>query len=198
MEVDKDRYFSGQLCTSHNGFKIFGVYLHSQSKTDMRKRYIFFILGFILIILVTGIAGIVTVLNRPFQVEKGTYLYIDTDDNIDSVYHKLTTQSLSVQSIGQLPDCLQAFEIRSPNSRQPDIAERTHCRKTVENCISSADDRLLQPGPAIDGQHILCPDRLQHRNTPLPVYSEYLRSLLDHDTRSIRQTDAKGTRPFLE
>lgn len=92
MEVDKDRYFSGQLCTSHNGFKIFGVYLHSQSKTDMRKRYIFFILGFILIILVTGIAGIVTVLNRPFQVEKGTYLYIDTDDNIDSVYHKLTTQ----------------------------------------------------------------------------------------------------------
>lgn len=58
----------------------------------MRKKYILFILGFILIILITGITGIAAVLNRPFKVEKETYLYIDTDDNIDSVYHKLNTQ----------------------------------------------------------------------------------------------------------
>lgn len=29
MEVDKDRYFSGQLCTSHNGFKIFFIILEN-------------------------------------------------------------------------------------------------------------------------------------------------------------------------
>lgn len=58
----------------------------------MRKRYIFFIIGFVLIILATGITCVVTVLDRPFKVEKETYLYIDADDNIDSIYHKLTTR----------------------------------------------------------------------------------------------------------
>ena len=158
MEVDKDRYFSGQLCTSHNGFKIFGVYLHSQSKTDMRKRYIFFILGFILIILVTGIAGIVTVLNRPFQVEKGTYLYIDTDDNIDSVYHKLTTQlhASTLKGIkllvtvggldpihpgayqfGQADNALTAYRRLKAGAQTTECSYR---RQTAENSLPPTDD----------------------------------------------------------
>lgn len=58
----------------------------------MRKKYIFLIAGILLVIIITGITGVVTVLSRPFKIEKETYLYIDADDNIDSIYHKLTTQ----------------------------------------------------------------------------------------------------------
>ena len=31
-------------------------------------------------------------MNHPFRIEKNTYLYIDADDNTDSICHKLTTQ----------------------------------------------------------------------------------------------------------
>lgn len=58
----------------------------------MRKKYIFLIAGILLVIIIAGITGVATVLSHPFKVEKETYLYIDADDNIDSVYHKLTTQ----------------------------------------------------------------------------------------------------------
>ena len=58
----------------------------------MRKKYIFLIAGILLVIITAGITGVATVLSHPFKVEKEIYLYIDADDNIDSVYHKLTTQ----------------------------------------------------------------------------------------------------------
>lgn len=58
----------------------------------MRKKYIFLIVGIILVVVATGITGIITVMNHPFRIEKNTYLYIDADDNTDSICHKLTTQ----------------------------------------------------------------------------------------------------------
>lgn len=58
----------------------------------MRKKYIFIVLGIALVILATGITGVITILSHPFKVEKDTYIYIDTDDDTDSIYHKLTTQ----------------------------------------------------------------------------------------------------------
>ena len=58
----------------------------------MRKKYIFLIVGIILVVIATGITGIITVMNHPFRIEKNTYLYIDADDNTDSICHKLTTQ----------------------------------------------------------------------------------------------------------
>lgn len=58
----------------------------------MRKKYIFLIAGITLTIIAAGIAGTVTVLGHPFKVTEKTYLYIDTDDNTDSIYHKMTTQ----------------------------------------------------------------------------------------------------------
>ena len=58
----------------------------------MRKKYIFLIVGIILVAVATGITGIITVMNHPFRIEKNTYLYIDADDNTDSICHKLTTQ----------------------------------------------------------------------------------------------------------
>lgn len=56
------------------------------------KKYIFLIVGIILVVVATGITGIITVMNHPFRIEKNTYLYIDADDNTDSICHKLTTQ----------------------------------------------------------------------------------------------------------
>lgn len=58
----------------------------------MRKKYIFLIVGIILVVVATGITGIITVMNHPFRIEKNIYLYIDADDNTDSICHKLTTQ----------------------------------------------------------------------------------------------------------
>lgn len=58
----------------------------------MRKKYISLIVGIILVVIATGITGIITVMNHPFRIEKNTYLYIDADDNTDSICHKLTTQ----------------------------------------------------------------------------------------------------------
>ena len=58
----------------------------------MRKKYISLIVGIILVVVATGITGIITVMNHPFRIEKNTYLYIDADDNTDSICHKLTTQ----------------------------------------------------------------------------------------------------------
>ena len=58
----------------------------------MRKKYIFLIVGIILVVVATGITGIITVMNHPFRIEKNTNLYIDADDNTDSICHKLTTQ----------------------------------------------------------------------------------------------------------
>ncbi len=58
----------------------------------MRKKYIFLIVGIILVVVATGITGIITVMNHPFRIEKNTYLYIDADDNTDSICHKLTAQ----------------------------------------------------------------------------------------------------------
>ena len=58
----------------------------------MSKKYIFLIVGIILVVIATGITGIITVMNHPFRIEKNTYLYIDADDNTDSICHKLTTQ----------------------------------------------------------------------------------------------------------
>lgn len=58
----------------------------------MRKKYIFLIVGIILVVIATGITGIITVMNHPFRIEKNTYLYIDADDNTDSICHKLTAQ----------------------------------------------------------------------------------------------------------
>ena len=58
----------------------------------MRKKYIFLIVGIILVVVATGITGIITVMNHPFRIEKNTYLYIDANDNTDSICHKLTTQ----------------------------------------------------------------------------------------------------------
>lgn len=53
------------------------------------KKTIYVLLILFFILTSTIIAGYCLLFNHPFQIEKRTYLYIDEDDNIDSVYTKI-------------------------------------------------------------------------------------------------------------
>lgn len=59
----------------------------------MKKKTLFIALGILLFLAVCGaITAYVCLFNRPLKIDKPTYIYIDSDDNIDSVYHKLRYQ----------------------------------------------------------------------------------------------------------
>ena len=58
----------------------------------MKKRNLTILASFLIIVAVAGaIAGYASLFNRPLKIDKPTFIYIDNDDNIDSVYHKLQT-----------------------------------------------------------------------------------------------------------
>ena len=59
----------------------------------MKKRNLTILASFLIVVAVAGvIAGYASLFNRPLKIDKPTFIYIDNDDNIDSVYHKLQTR----------------------------------------------------------------------------------------------------------
>lgn len=54
-----------------------------------KKKTIGVLLTLLFLLAGTGITGYALLFNRPFQIEKSTFLYIDDDDTIDSVYIQL-------------------------------------------------------------------------------------------------------------
>ena len=56
----------------------------------MKNKKVIYIVGSIVLLILIGIVACKTlILNTPLKIEKAAYLYIDSDDNIDSVYTKL-------------------------------------------------------------------------------------------------------------
>ena len=53
------------------------------------KKAIYIIGSIVLLVLIGSIACAFLLFSTPLKIEKATYLYIDNDDNIDSVYTKL-------------------------------------------------------------------------------------------------------------
>ena len=67
----------------------------------MKKKTLFIALGILLLLAASGIAAVYAcILNRPLRIDKPTYIYIDTDDNIDSVYYKLENHLLASGTTG--------------------------------------------------------------------------------------------------
>lgn len=67
----------------------------------MKKKTLFIALGILLLLAASGITALYTcILNRPLRIDKPTYIYIDTDDNIDSVYYKLENHLLASGTTG--------------------------------------------------------------------------------------------------
>lgn len=56
------------------------------------KKTISVLLSLFLITICTSVIGYNLLFNHPFRIEKSTYLYIDKDDTIDSVYTKLESR----------------------------------------------------------------------------------------------------------
>lgn len=70
-------------------YAIFAAKSVSETKR-MKKKRLLIGLGITLLVLASGIAaGYACLMNRPLQIKEATFLYIDEDDNIDSVYYKL-------------------------------------------------------------------------------------------------------------
>ena len=67
------------------------------------------LIGTLIVVLLLGGAGAATVyhyfFSRPFQLTETAYIYIDRDDDIDSVYHKITPHS----TLHTLPPTLQTI-----------------------------------------------------------------------------------------
>lgn len=56
----------------------------------MKNKKVIYIVGSIVLLILIGVVACKTlILNTPLKIEKAAYLYIDSDDNIDSVYTKL-------------------------------------------------------------------------------------------------------------
>lgn len=67
----------------------------------MKKKTLFIAIGIVLLVAACGIVTAYTcILNRPLKIEKPTFIYIDTDDNIDSVCYKLEHQLLASRITG--------------------------------------------------------------------------------------------------
>ena len=59
----------------------------------MKKKTLTLIASLVIVTVVAGaIAGYACLFNRPLEIDKPTFLYIDDNDDIDSVYHKLQTR----------------------------------------------------------------------------------------------------------
>ena len=62
----------------------------------MKKKTKKIILGSVLACILFGIAGAAHIyyyfFAQPFQITDTTYIYIDRDDDVDSVYHKIIVQ----------------------------------------------------------------------------------------------------------
>lgn len=56
----------------------------------MKKKTLLITFGILLVLAASGaVIAYTCILNRPLQIENNTFIYIDNDDNIDSVYYKL-------------------------------------------------------------------------------------------------------------
>ena len=78
--------------------------LHPENSLYMNKQKRNIILGTTLAIVLAGSAFAGAVYHyffaKPFQITEATYIYIDRDDNIDSVYHKIIEQGKPKQMFG--------------------------------------------------------------------------------------------------
>lgn len=61
----------------------------TQITKNENKKAIYIIGSIVLLVLIGSIACVFLLFSTPLKIEKATYLYIDNDDNIDSVYTKL-------------------------------------------------------------------------------------------------------------
>ena len=72
----------------------------------MKNKKVIYIVGSIVLLILIGVVACKTlILNTPLKIEKAAYLYIDSDDNIDSVYTKLKKDSTPLVS----PDYVCSF-----------------------------------------------------------------------------------------
>ena len=71
------------------------------------KKAIYIIGSIVLLVLIGSIACAFLLFSTPLKIEKATYLYIDNDDNIDSVYTKLKKDSSIQPCRVASDDCMQ-------------------------------------------------------------------------------------------
>ena len=67
----------------------------------MKKKTLLITFGILLILAASGaVIAYTCILNRPLQIENNTFIYIDNDDNIDSVYYKLEKELQASSTTG--------------------------------------------------------------------------------------------------
>ena len=67
----------------------------------MKKKTLLITFGILLVLAASGaVIAYTCILNRPLQIENNTFIYIDNDDNIDSVYYKLEKELQASSTTG--------------------------------------------------------------------------------------------------
>ena len=99
----------------------------------MKNKKVIYIVGSIVLLILIGIVACKTlILNTPLKIEKAAYLYIDSDDNIDSVYTKLkkdfhTSGITGVRTLGALAKSVSRRLMTDSASIASLLNDSTYC-----------------------------------------------------------------------
>ena len=166
------------------------------------KKAIYIVGSIVLLVLIGSIACAFLLFSTPLKIEKATYLYIDNDDNIDSVYTKLKKDchASSLTGLRLMTACSNyannihagAYKLepsektwhifhRLKSGHQSPVRLTVPSVRTIGALAKSVSRRLMTDSASI--AKLLRRFRIQSIHDPFAFYSQHLRSILDHRCR---------------